>query len=81
MNQMNQRYKLVTAQDGIVWLSLQPCIEDLKEQRDNHTEKHILDALYAVQSFLEAMVLEAQQAEFTKTLKAVEEETPYKDTL
>ena len=61
MNQTQHRYKLVTAPDGIVWLSLQPCIEDLKERFDKTQEPHIREAIYAARTLLEAFVLEAKQ--------------------
>ncbi len=61
MNQTQHSYQLVTAQDGIVWLSLQPCIEDLKERFDKTQEPHIREAIYAARTLLEAFVLEAKQ--------------------
>lgn len=62
MNKTQHRYKLVTAQDGIVWLSLQPCIEDLKERLATTEEQHIKDAIYAAKTLLEAFVLEAKSS-------------------
>jgi hypothetical protein len=81
---MTQRYKLTTGPDGTVWLPLQPMILDLQEQMDKFSEQqHIVDKLYAVRTFLDALVFEAQRdAMFAdKTLKECEKEASYKDTL
>lgn len=62
MNKTEHRYKLVKAEDGIIWLPLQPIIEDIKERaHDPVTEDYVKVPLLYVQSFLEALVQEGKQ--------------------
>jgi hypothetical protein len=57
--QMKNRYKLHKAEDGIIWLSLQPLVEDLKERMDTpDTPEHVVEALHYVKTFIDALVHE-----------------------
>jgi hypothetical protein len=56
------RYKLVTAADQTIWVSLQPLIDDLKdEMKRNCDNPEQLTALTFVKSFLDSLVLEARR--------------------
>lgn len=76
------RYRLQRAADGVTWVSVDPLIQDVREQMSNpNLPQHVQTALQYVDSFLGSLILESNQQQFEKTLKESEQETSYRDTL
>lgn len=70
------RYKIITAGDGIHWVSLQPLLEDIKEQLDKDNIKnneHVFHSVESVKVFLEALVSEGNYQAY-QTEKLLNEE-------
>jgi hypothetical protein len=63
--QMNQpRYKLVKAEDGVIWASLQPLFLDLQEKLDDpQLPKDIAQQLQTVIEFISHLIIEGEQEE------------------
>lgn len=67
MNINKTRYKIVTASDKIHWITLQPLLQDLKEQMDDPELKNNSDALYAlevVHSFVNSLITEGNYQQY-----------------
>jgi hypothetical protein len=80
--QKMNRYRLQRAPDGITWVSIDPLIQDVREQMAQPNQpQHVLTALQYVDSFLASLILESNQLQFQKSLKDSEEEATYKETL
>lgn len=60
------RYKLVSGPDNITWCSLEPLLQDLNEQYDNATVEYTKQQLYAVKTFIEALIVEKRVEEIGK---------------
>lgn len=63
------RYKLQSGPDGIVWCSLNPLEADLREQLDNATDEHTRTNLYAVLTFVQALIIESKHNEMLASRK------------
>lgn len=64
---MTNRYKIVTANDGIHWVSLQPLLADVKEQMDTDMVKNnpqVYASVESVKVFLEALVSEGNYNQY-----------------
>lgn len=79
---MTTRYKIVTAQDGIHWVSLQPLLEDIKEQMDKPEIKentHFITSLQYVKALVESLIREGEVQVYSA--KERDPEPSYKETL
>jgi hypothetical protein len=74
------RYKIQNGPDGINWVSLEPLLEDIVEQMDNpevSENQLVVDSLFAVKAFVEALISEGQQQRYCQD----DDEPRYIDTL
>jgi hypothetical protein len=57
----NQRYVVITAEDGHHWVVLEPLLADLKEAIDNSIENmEIAEKLMTAHSFIESLLMEGR---------------------
>jgi hypothetical protein len=75
------RYVITEGQDGVFWVSLQPLLADINEQLENpevSTNQLVVDSLFAVKAFVEAMI---DEGKFQKYSEPRDDEISYKDSL
>jgi hypothetical protein len=60
---MTQRYKIVKAEDGILWISLQPLFLDLEEARDNAPTQDAKDRIQTALELISSLIIEGEAGE------------------
>ena len=75
------RYVIKEGPDGTLWLSLQPVLQDISEQLDQPEvaeNQLVVDSLFAVKAFIEAMIDEGIAQKYGESR---DDEISYKDSL
>jgi hypothetical protein len=60
------RYKLVTAEDGIIWCPLQPLFLDLEEARDNAPTQDAKDRIQTALELISSLIIEGEVEDETQ---------------
>jgi hypothetical protein len=54
------RYKIVKAEDGILWISLQPLFLDLEEARDSAPTQDARDRIQTALELISSLIIEGE---------------------